>query len=229
MVKRRDRLWMLAIAGSRRMINIPVLGKTLAGPSNRLFARRFIRNLRQLHDVLAETEISGRYWMWAGMLLGWAREGALIAHDRDADFAILPEDLPRLINAMPALRRAGFKPLLECHNNEGNVTELTLRCHLAKFEFFIFEPVDDMLRYFVYGWLPNNLVELEGRIPAQKLVPFEFLGRTWLRHDDFERELTWMYGDWHTPIKDWDYLSDDLAIVSRQVWTNTDTSWTVAD
>lgn len=211
------------------MINIHVFGRTLASPSNRLFARRFIRDLRQLHDVLAETEISGRYWMWAGMLLGWAREGAPIAHDRDADFAILPEDLPRLINALPALRRAGFKPHLEFHNNEGNVTELALRCHRTKFEFFIFEPVDDMLRYFVYGWPPNSLVELEGRIPAQKLVPFEFLGRTWLRHDDFERELTWMYGDWHTPKKDWNYLSDDLAIVSRQVWTNTDTSWTVAD
>src|SRR5689334_2771579 len=50
--------------------------------------RNFEDDLRLLNDVLAATEFGPRYWVWGGMLLGWAREGRLIAHDiGDADFA----------------------------------------------------------------------------------------------------------------------------------------------
>jgi hypothetical protein len=87
------------------------------------------------------------------------------------------------------------------------------------------EPVDDMLRYFVYGYPPDHMVEVEARVPNQELVPFEFLGRTWLRHADYEGELKSMYGDWRTPQRAWDYLHDDQAAMSRRTWVNTDISW----
>src|SRR5688500_4973529 len=45
------------------------------------------RNLRRLHDALEQTPLAGRYWLFGGMLLGWAREGRLLRHDyRDVDF-----------------------------------------------------------------------------------------------------------------------------------------------
>ena len=34
-------------------------------------------DLRDLHDVLERTNLDGHYWVWAGLLLGWAREGAI--------------------------------------------------------------------------------------------------------------------------------------------------------
>lgn len=215
---------MWSVEGSRHLVAIPGFG-AVARLSDRLFARRFIPDLRRLHDVLEGTELAGRYWVWAGMLLGWAREGGLLAHDRDADFALLPDDLPKLLSAVPALRRAGFRPLQMFRNNEGNVTEVTFCRHTAKFEFFVMEPADGMLRYFVYGYPPDRLIEVEARVSDQELVPFEFLGRTWLRHADYERELKSMYGDWQTPQRSWDYLQDDQAIVSRHPWTHTDLSW----
>lgn len=223
--ERRARLWMLSVEGSRHVFAVPGIGRFIARVSDRQFARRFIPDLLRMHDVLEGTELAGRYWVWAGMLLGWAREGGLLAHDRDADLALLPEDLPKLLAAVPALRRAGFHPLHMFRNNEGNITEVTFCRHTAKFEFFVMEPVDDMLRYYVYGYPPDHLIEVEAQVPNQELVPFEFLGRTWLRHADYEGELKSMYGDWRTPHRGWDYLQDDQAQVSRRAWVNTNISW----
>jgi hypothetical protein len=221
----RSRIWMWSVNGSRHAFGIPIVGRILSRLSDRLFARRFVPDLQRLHDVLEDTELAGKYWIWAGVLLGWAREGGLLAHDRDADLALLPDDLPKLMRALPALRRAGFHPLQMFRNNEGKVTEITICRHTAKFEFFVMEPVDDMLRYYVYGYPPDHLIEVEARVPNQELVSFEFLGRSWLRHADYERELESMYGDWKTPRRAWDYLEDDHAAVSRRPWLNTDASW----
>jgi hypothetical protein len=223
--KRRDRLWILGWAGSRHLLKIPVLGRIFAFFTDRLFALHFTSDLRRLHDALADTDLSGNYWIWAGMLLGWTREGTLLAHDRDADFALLEEDLPRLLQAVPALRQAGFVPIQQFRSNTGELTELTFRRHSAKFEFFVFTPIDGMLRYNVYGWPPDHLVQVEAEIPNQELVPFHFLGRTWLKHVDHERELACMYGDWRVPQRTWNYLQDDQAAVGRQPWLNPDSAW----
>ncbi|MFI5036194.1 MAG: hypothetical protein ACHQFZ_08335 [Acidimicrobiales bacterium] len=185
------------------------------------------RDLRLLNDILAKEEIAGRYWVWAGLLLGSVREGQVIAHDRDADFAILPEDVPTLEKAVPALRRAGFKPLARYRNNKGEVTRLNFRKHYIYYEFYVFEPVDGMLRYFAFDPNPDHLEEIESQIPNQDLAPFEFLGRSWLRHADYERELELMYGDWRTPQPKWNYLRDDEAEVDRRVWINPDISWPI--
>jgi len=226
LTNRQNRLWILWWAGSRRPLRIPVLGRAIAFFTDRLFARHFVSDLQRLHDTLAQSGLSGRYWVWAGVLLGYAREGKLLAHDRDADFALLPGDVPQLLEAVRPLRRAGFKPLQQFRNNEGELTELTFRRHGAKFEFFVFQPIGDMLRYTVYGYPPDHLVEIDAEIPNQSLVPFEFLGRTWLKHIDHERELECMYGDWRTPQRSWNYLDDDRAVVDKRPWSNTGTSWT---
>jgi hypothetical protein len=218
---------------AKRISRIPLLGRPLAWVNDRLFAHQIVRDLRRLHDGLAGTELAGRYWVWAGMLLGWAREGHLLAHDRDADFALLDEDVPRLLSAVPALGRAGFEPHTRLRNNEGRVTEFTFRRHRTKFEFFVFEPVDGMLRYYFYGMLhdssygmpPKRPIEVEARVPDQELVAFNFLGRTWLRHADYERELESLYGDWRTPQRDWDNLRDDQSAVCHRPWVNLDISW----
>jgi len=213
--------------GARHLLELPVLGRALQRVSNRLFVGHLVRDLLELHDLLADTELAGRYWVWSGMLLGWAREGKLLAHDRDADFALLAEDLPRLLRAAPELRRVGFQIHQQFRNNKGQVTEMTFRRHNTNFDFFVMEPVDGMLRYYAYGWPPDHLVEIEAQLPDQELVPFEFLGRTWLRHADHERELECMYGDWRTPQLDWDYFQDDGAAVDRRPWINPDTSFSI--
>ena len=72
--------------------------------------RRFVANLQRLNDALKRTELDGHYWVWSGLLLGWARDGAVLAHDcLDADFAVADRDFHRLVDAVPAIMRAGFR------------------------------------------------------------------------------------------------------------------------
>jgi hypothetical protein len=149
--------------------------------------RRFTRALRRLHRVLADTPIVGRYWMWAGLVLGWARHGAVLPHDvGDADFAFLREDHDRFRDSVPALIAAGFRPLFRFRNGEGRVTQHT---------------------FFRTG---SN---------------FEFLGRTWLKVRDHERELTALYGDWRTPQTDWRTDRDSPAVIARRDWTSPPYLW----
>ena len=214
-----------AKAGFRRLKRAPVAGPSVSAVADRCFAHFFVPDLQLLHDTLAETELNDRYWVWAGMLLGYAREGKLLAHDRDADFGILPDDVPSLLALVPRLRALGFTPIAQYYNNAGELTELTFRRHWASFEFFVFRPVSDRLRYTVYGYPPADLVEVDAEIQRQPFVPFDLAGRTWLKPADHEQELAAMYGEWRVPQRGWNYLRDDAAIVSRRPWTNTSTTW----
>jgi hypothetical protein len=221
----RQWLWHQSYYEGYRFAKLPLVGTTVRHAQDRHYAKRVIPDLRALHDVLESSDLAGRYWLWGGLLLGWAREGGLIAHDRDVDFALMAEDLPRLLRACQAVQAAGFIPLNQFFNNEGRLTELTFRKHGARFEFYVLDQVDSNLRYFSYGMSDGNYLEVEGLVPQQGLVPFEFFDRTWLRHDDYERELDAMYGDWRTPRSDWNYLTDTRSNTTRRPWLNTETQW----
>lgn len=176
----------------------------------------FASDLRDLHDALESTELRGHYWVWGGLLLGWARDGAILAHDSlDADFAVADDDFQRLINAVPAIVEAGFKCDRYFANNDGYVTEITVMRRGARFEFFRMFPEAGRLRYFMYGLEQAGPIELEAYLPEQATVPFSFLGRTWLKHEDHELELRSMYGSWEIPDPSWSYTDGPDIEVRR--------------
>ena len=187
--------------------------------------RSFVENLCLLNDTLADTDLAGRYWVWGGLLIGWAREGKPLAHDsRDADFCLLAADLPRFARAVPVLVEAGFAPSRRCITNDLRAMEYQFLRDGAQFEFSVMEPVDGLLRYHEFN--PDPPTQAIASIADQALVPFELVGRTWLKHADHDAELTAMYGDWRTPNRNWWYM-DDLAIVERAVWTRAEEmQWT---
>jgi hypothetical protein len=187
---------------------------------------RFAADLRELHDALERTGLCGHYWVWSGLLLGWAREGAILPHDSlDADFGVDDRDFFRLVNAVPAIVRAGFKRDRRFISNNGDITELTFLRHGASFDFFRMFPDGDRMRYFMYSAEgEDGAVEVESSIPAQPVVPFSFLGRTWLKHADHERELREMYGSWEIPDPGWSYL-EGPHIEARRRWQHPDFHW----
>lgn len=215
----------------RLLRRTPLAGRIFHRLVNGFFAWLFAHDLRRLHDVLADTDLAGRYWVWGGLLLGWAREGRLLRHDlRDADFGVLTEDVPRLEAAVRALDKAGFGLVTRRLANDGRFIFFRFcrhaRWHRSQFEFFVLDVVGDQLRYLLHheqgGPEADRPVEAEYRLPAQELVPFEFLGRTWLRHADADLELTTIYGDWSTPQKDWWWWRDDRNLHSSRPWIHTD-------
>jgi hypothetical protein len=181
--------------------------------------RRRIRDLQRLHDAVAGTALSGRYWMWAGLLLGWAREGTLMSHDLDdVDLAYRKEDSDRFRAAMPSIVAAGFQVECEFYNTEGRVVEVRFVRRRCRYEFFEFEPTDrGTLRYYLCDTEAESgqRYELVAEIRDQALTPIEFLGRTWLKHADHEYELEAMYGEWRVPDPYWDYRGDLAAVECR--------------
>jgi len=189
--------------------------------------KRFASDLRDLHDAIATTDLHEHYWMWAGLLLGWAREGAILPHDcYDADFAVRDEDFERLIRAVPAIRRAGFSCDRKFISDSGLVTELTFTRHGARFDFFRMFPDAGRLRYFIYKLRLTSVTEIEAALPDQPTEPFTFLGRTWLKHVDHALELRTTYGTWEVPDPSWafgDGLNHEAQRTSRH--SHSDFDW----
>jgi hypothetical protein len=181
-------------------------------------------DLRDLHDVLERTNLDGHYWVWAGLLLGWAREGAILPHDNDADFGVTDADFHRLVSAVPEITKAGFRCDRRFVNNDGIVTQLVFIRHGARFDFFRMFPEAGRLRFFAYSAGKDGAVQLEQSVPEQATVPFTFLDRTWLKHEDHYLELRTMYGAWQIPDPSWSYL-EGAAIDARHPWRVPEYKW----
>ncbi len=180
--------------------------------------------LRLLHDVLETTPLAGRYWICGGLLLGWAREGAILAHDAvDADFNIRAQDVGRLHASVDALAQAGFHMArIFPSTAAAEPTEWVFELDGAHFEFFRVEIDGERMRWCNYGTntdpaSPHSHVQNVCEMPAQPLEEFDFLGRRWLKPLDHEAELTSLYGPWRTPDPAYDYMRAS-TIVETRAW-----------
>ena len=171
-----------------------------------------VADLQLLNDVLAESPMAGRYWLWSGALLGWAREGELLRHDqKDVDFAFEADDDDRMADTIALLTQRGFHRWFSFQSNRGVVTERTVTRHGARFEFFRLTRAGNDWEYHIYGKSDGHLAEIVKTVPSQPTEEFQFLGRTWRKVADHERELSILYGDWRTPNRSWDYMSDSVT------------------
>jgi hypothetical protein len=139
-----------------------------------------------------------RPFLMSGTLLGYAREGALLAHDKDIDLGLLGwEDQ---FTVAQALIQAGHFDL--------DLTQLTgqnrfllsahdLRNGMAVDFFFFHDRGDHFLHGidFDFGFTQNF------KFSKFKLRDVEFLGETFSVPDDVDTNLRENYGDWKTPAK----------------------------
>jgi hypothetical protein len=193
---------------------------------HRLLHSLFESDLRRLNDTLTPSPLNGKYWVWGGLLLGWAREGQVLMHDdTDADFAVLDEDWETLERAVPLLERAGFRGHRRFRDPNGVVTELVVIRHGTRFEFFRMRRVGDLFHYSVYGDYLGEPVEAVQSVPVDSFEPFSFLGRTWMKVEHHERELEYLYGEWQIPVKEWSYIAPKHYDVERRPWVVKTSMW----
>lgn len=192
----------------------------------RLLHRLFEADLRRLNDTLASTPLSGKYWVWGGLLLGWAREGRVLVHDdMDADFCVLSDDWDSLEYALPKLHRSGFRGHLRFRDPSGLTTILVLVRHGARFEFYRMRQAKEKLLFSVYGTYLGEQFEVTQFIPSDTLEPFLFLGRTWLKAKHHERELAHLYGQWRQPEENWSYIAPKHYEIERKPWVTATSKW----
>jgi hypothetical protein len=187
--------------------------------------QQFERDLVLLNDVLRATPLAEHYFVIGGLLVGWAREGRVLAHDsHDADFAFFREDRERFLAAVGPLVRAGFEPLYRYIDNDGEPVEYKFSRGGARFDFFEHERRGEAVRCRFFGAVDCGggeeiQTEFVSDVPAFRLAPMSFLGRTWLKPDPHEDYLRTIYGEWEVPDPDYDYRRDDLSVVETRVWT----------
>jgi hypothetical protein len=201
----------------RLLLRAPMLSQHFKS----VHARRFVEDLQLLNDVLATTTLRDRYWMWGGLLLGWAREGTILSHDiGDADFCYFEESEKQFEDVQQALIDAGFSRWF-CYrrSEDGRVAERVFVRRGSKFEFFrLYHVADGHSEYHLFGNEGTAPTEYIGRFPRPELEKFAFLDREWLKpvdHDDF---LTRQYGDWRVPRTDWNFADDEQSLVRRRPW-----------
>jgi hypothetical protein len=179
--------------------------------------RRFTSNLGLLHDTLEGTDFSWRYWIWGGLLLGWAREKRILPHDHpDADFAYFHEDREHFLAVVERIIQAGFIPLFKFKNNDGLVTQHSFAKDGVKFEFFEMYRQENGIRYWLYS--ASEAVEIMCEVPPHGLEKICFLGKTWLKPDDHEQHLRAVYGNWLEPNPDYDSARDSRSIRKVHKW-----------
>jgi hypothetical protein len=179
----------------------------------------FRKNLLLLNDVLAQAEFGDKYWIFAGLLLGWAREGRVLARDCwDADFAYWQQDRAAFDSAAHCLVRKGFQFKQHWYNNAGVRTQSVFIKDNAKFEFFEMMPVGAAAEYFMYGTRRRIVQEARCNLFFGELEPLHFLDRTWNKPRDHEASLMNLYGNWRVPNPSYDYMQDQQDIVEIYAW-----------
>jgi hypothetical protein len=150
--------------------------------------------------VAALTRAHVRPFLVDGTLLGAIREGDLLAHDKDVDLGILIEDFtpgfPKILQA------AGFRHTRTFGTPEKGL-EFAFRRNGIKLDTFFYYPDCETGELFHAAWLKDTPIRYG--YPAFALVPQSFLGMPMLMPADPIAFLTAKYGDWKTPVTEWDW------------------------
>lgn len=184
------------------------------------------KNGKQAERLLAQVttildDLGLPYWLEGGTLLGIIREGRLLPWDNDVDISMHVNHLTHPENLFEALKNIGlrvrtryFKESSEILK-KGNIRMIKVRQR----RFFGLLKGTVCLDIFVkYTRGDHTFWEIDNK---QKQVPYhfyetldtlEFKDKTYSIPKDAEGYLTYRYGDWKIPVKDWDTSTDDKAL-----------------
>jgi phosphorylcholine metabolism protein LicD len=177
--------------------------------------------LRRVCTILEESHIP--YVLEAGTLLGVIREDRLLPWDNDLDVTITAASAQKLLAICWKFWLAGYRTRIRRYKKDlppfkkGQVRILKIQTTkfliLKKYsllDIFVKYPVEND-----YCWMvaPEN--------PVLKAVPkkfydqraqYDFDGKMYWVPQDYEGFLEYSYGDWRTPVKEWEFRTGDNCV-----------------
>ena len=185
----------------------------------------------QLLETVTEIfdQCSIKYCLTAGPLLGIVREERLLPWDTDLDLRIFRPDVKKLSWAMWKIRFAGYLARIRrqefidppLRKGEKRIVKIFQKAGFLK-------KGKVTMDCFIATRQDNDYVWSCGgpKLYTKKAVPAHFYDETkvitfrnkdYTAPKDVEDYLTFRYGDWRTPVKEWDYTKDDRAIISPEL------------
>ncbi|MDN7131953.1 hypothetical protein JNO04_06260 [Halomonas sp. MC140] len=149
--------------------------------------------LHQLKEDLAGSGIE--FFLVSGTLLGCVREGAILGHDSDIDVGVMPDvSMKQLRESLTQSSRFKFQEIF--HEN----TLYLVHPNGVK--------IDVFRHYEEQGKLYHGGIKCRWWNSPFTLQYRTFLGDEYLVPDDEDKYLTENYGDWRTPIIDFETFLD---------------------
>ncbi|MFC1482001.1 LicD family protein [Candidatus Neomarinimicrobiota bacterium] len=183
--------------------------------------------LKMLDDVTTVLDsMQIRYCLDGGTLLGIMRENRLLPWDNDMDLFAPADEFKRLKAATWKFRRLGYRASIYHHGadqppfktGEARVLKVKTRKRLffpgpINLDIFIKYKSGDNY-YWKVGSKKNNVIK---SVPAEyydQLTQIEFNNKMHWIPEAYEDYLALRYGDWKSPVKEWNTMHDDQAINS---------------
>ena len=188
---------------------------TLTG-KNKLIAESMLRDIATILDSCRI-----QYWLEGGTLLGIRRENRLLPWDNDIDLSILADQVSKLDDLFPTLKNAGYRVrtrLFKRSNSpfqQGDIRLIKIRQKkwfgLARgavcLEIFVKYPQQD----YCYWEIADKIKKVPARF-YQSLKSIRYNDYDYSIPQLTEDYLSYRYGDWQTPVKNWNTATDDKAL-----------------
>ena len=161
---------------------------------------------RALLDLKAVLDKAGiQFFLISGTLLGCIRENKILAHDKDIDIGVWSDEGYDKVRTI--IETSGYFYI--AHSRRPDLLLMVRHVNgIAIDVFFHFREIDNYWHAGVKTRWCNS---------PFSLVHKSFLGGQYLVPEDYERYLTENYGDWETPVKQFDSAIDtpNMEVINR--------------
>lgn len=188
---------------------------TLEG-KNKIIAERMLEKVAIILDELSIT-----YWLEGGTLLGIRRENRLLPWDNDIDISMMFDQKEKLPQLYKTLKEHNFRVRKRFFESDTDVFKKgmlrMIKIREQKFFGLVKGPVclDIFIKYPIED---NAFWQIDGKT---KSVPYKFYQN--FKNISFKEKkysipqltdeyLSYRYGNWETPVKDWNTSKDDKAL-----------------
>ena len=177
------------------------------------------RMLKKVASILDDCQIT--YWLEGGTLLGIRRENRLLPWDNDIDISLMVDQSDKLPHFYEALKKANYRVRNRFFESENEPFEKgALRMiKIRERKFFGLLKGNVCLDIFIKKTVSDNAFwQIDGKtksVPKKFYENFKtitFKGHDYIIPELTDEYLTYRYGDWETPVKDWNTSTDDKAL-----------------
>ncbi len=184
------------------------------------------KNLVQAENLLSDVitifeSCNITYWLEGGTLLGLRREGRLLPWDDDLDISIHESEFNKLSLLQNTLKKKGYRVRTRVFEKDldvfkkGDLRMIKIR---TKRFFGILKGnvcLDVFIKYTKNEKTYWEIANKVKNVPSKYYDTFktlDFKGKSYAIPELTDEYLTYRYGDWQTPVKDWDTAKDDRAL-----------------